>query len=219
MNKKKRELLKQQHLKEHGVKSADQFLDLMTKPSDRRTLEMINIGDDWGQKVLELIFRRGVYTELDSLIELCLAGYKTRTAQRQREFIKSLSDLARTRKWAWDTLIELIRREPITPTLKSTFVLPVLERKRKAPDEDHGYGRTPNNVKNAKDPGRDFRLVTWVIMLRKIGFTVEETCEIVAKRKEIALSTSRTKEIYYEFRKLGHSKNQKRTTPQSSTIN
>ena len=215
MNKKKRELLKQQRLKEKGFESVDQLLDRFTKPFDRKSLEMINISDNWRQSILELIFKEGVYTELDSFIELYLADYETGTAQKQREFIKFLSDLARTKKWAWETLIELVRREPITPILKDTFVLPALERKRNPPEESHNAGRIPNDAKDLEDPSRDIRIVLWVGMLREIGFTVEEACEVVGDRKEIALSTERTKKIYYGFKNQSPSKkSKKRTSPQ-----
>ena len=217
-NKKKRELLKQKHLKEKRVESVDQLLDLMAKPLDRRTSKTIDIGDDWKQRILELILKGGVYTELDSFIELCLADYETATAQQQRGFTKSLVDLACTEKWAWEALIELVRREPIIPILKDTFVLPALEGKLKPPEESHGYGRTPNNAKNVKDPGRDIRIVSWITMLRKNGFTVEEACEVIAKRKEIALSTERTKKIYYGFKNQSPSKKSKNAHPLKNRV-
>ena len=215
MNKKKRELLKQQRLKEKGFESVDQLLDLMAKPFDRKILEMIKIPDGLERSMLESLLKRDSYTELDFLIACYLANYETATAQEQREIIESLSNWACTKKWAWEALIELVRREPITPILKNTFILPALERKRKPPEEDHGHGRTPTDAKNAKDPSRNIRIISWVTMLRKNGFTVEEACEVIAKRKEIALSTERTKKIYYGFKNQSPSKkSKKRTSPQ-----
>ena len=182
MNKKERELLKQQSLREAGS-SEGQLLDFLFSSSLTR--------QDW-----------------------YLAKYHTATAREQRKIVVSLSHWACTKKWAWDILVELCHHEPITPILKDTFVSPVLREGRKPPEETHGRGRKPNDVKEINDPNRDFNILVAVRVLTKYYYyTVEDA--LIAIAKKVTLSHYRTKNIYQKVkRERPFSKSKKRTSPQ-----
>ena len=109
---------------------------------------------------------------------------KLQPPRNKGKLLNPWSDLARTKKWAWETLIELVRCEPITPILKNTFILPALERKRKPPEENHGRGRTPDDAKNVKDSGRDLRIRNMGKHgFERRGLTVEKACEACGEKE------------------------------------
>ena len=98
MNKKKRELLKQQRLKEKGFESVDQLLDRILRPLDRKGMETINTSDDQEPGIIESLSKKESSTELDLFVECWLASCENETAQERRDTIITLSDWAYTKK-------------------------------------------------------------------------------------------------------------------------
>ena len=183
MNREKRKLLRQQRLKEAGLESEDQLLDLLTEKDPRLTQ-----------------------------LEWSLAKYRIATAQERREIVVSLSNWACTKKWAWDILVELCHREAITPILKDAFMSPVLRGERKPPEETHGDGRTPNDAKDVEDPDRNFNILIWVRILTKdYCYTVEDAQMAIAKK--INLSYDMTKKAYQKAKNERPFKKSKKRTP------
>ena len=168
-----------------------ELLDLLLE--DNLDPKMIDPTNDRERRIVEALSKKESSTTREVIIEICLADYHTATARERVRIVGSLSNWAFTRESAWDTLVELVDREPMTPILKDSFVLPVLREERKRPSKS---SRRPR-----KDE-RDFRIFTAVNVLTKYhGYSLTKAYKAVAKaEKESSYQTIRSK--YRKMRDL-----------------
>ena len=140
----------------------------------------------FSRNMQEALSKKESSTTREVIIEICLADYHTATARERVRIVGSLSNWAFTRESAWDTLVELVDREPMTPILKDSFVLPVLREERKRPSK---------SPRRPRKDERDFRIFTAVNVLTKYhGYSLTKAYKAVAKvEKESSYQTIRSK--------------------------
>ena len=150
MRKKEREMLKQKRLREGGLENEKELLDLL-------------FSEDLG---------------LPSEREIYLAQYNAATTQEQILMIASLLNWSHTKKWAWDTLIDIVEHVPILPSiLKDYFVLPALRGDLKVPSR----GRPPKDE-------RDILIAARVKVLTKYyAYSESEALKVTSKRIKISV--------------------------------